>query len=166
MWKKLCRLDPTSPSQRLYESYCGRESSLLELGVRKTMQCSVPNRRSCSLSTNTAAVSFSFFRIEYPSVTKKISTLNIWKACGNDGIPNRVLRECAAALAWPAYSYLQLLSPIRRVFCTLEAWGNKIASRSGAPRPPMTDVGTETAFRLDERKHFRKSKHLLRSEVS
>ena len=32
------------------------------------------------------------------------------------------------------------------------------------PRPPMTDVGTETAFRLDQREHFRKSKHLLRSE--
>ena len=44
--------------------------------------------------------------------------------------------------------------------------GNKIAGRYGAPRPPMTDVGTETAFRLDQRKHFRKSKHLLRSEVS
>ena len=29
----------------------------------------------------------------------------------------------------------------------------------------MTDVGTETAFRLDQRKHFRKSKHPLRSEV-
>ena len=34
------------------------------------------------------------------------------------------------------------------------------------PRPPMTDVGTETAFRLDQRKHFRKSKHPLGSEVS
>ena len=33
-------------------------------------------------------------------------------------------------------------------------------------RPPMTDLGTETAFRLDQRKHFRKSKHLLMSEVS
>ena len=33
-------------------------------------------------------------------------------------------------------------------------------------RPPMTDVGTETAFRPDQRKHFRKSKHLLRSEVN
>ena len=43
---------------------------------------------------------------------------------------------------------------------------NKIASRCAAPRPPMTDVGTETAFRLDQRKHFRKSKHLFRSEVS
>ena len=32
-------------------------------------------------------------------------------------------------------------------------------------RPPMTDVGTETALRLDQRKHFRKSKHLLRWEV-
>ena len=32
--------------------------------------------------------------------------------------------------------------------------GDKIASRCGAPRPPMsmTDVGTETAFRLDRRK--------------
>ena len=43
---------------------------------------------------------------------------------------------------------------------------DKIASRCGAPGPPMTDVGTETAFRLDQRKHFQKSKHLLRSEVS
>ena len=25
----------------------------------------------------------------------------------------------------------------------------------------MTDVGTETAFRLDQRKHFRKSKHFV-----
>ena len=33
---------------------------------------------------------------------------------------------------------------------------NKIACRSRAPRPPMTDVGTETSFRLDQRKHFRK----------
>ena len=33
-------------------------------------------------------------------------------------------------------------------------------------RPPMTDVGTESAFRLDQRKHFQKSKRLLRSEVS
>ena len=33
-------------------------------------------------------------------------------------------------------------------------------------RPPMTNVGTETAFRLDQRQHFQKSKHLLRSEVS
>ena len=43
---------------------------------------------------------------------------------------------------------------------------NKIANRYGAPRPPVTDVGTETAFRLDQRKHFRKSTLLLRSEVS
>ena len=43
---------------------------------------------------------------------------------------------------------------------------DKIANRYGAPRPPMTDVGTETAFRLDQRKHFQKSKHPLRSEVS
>ena len=48
----------------------------------------------------------------------------------------------------------------------LDLTADKIASRSGAPRPPLTDVGTETAFRLDQRKHFRKSKHLLRSEVS
>ena len=37
---------------------------------------------------------------------------------------------------------------------------------AGAPRPPMTDVGTETAFRFNQGKHFRKSKHLLRSEVN
>ena len=43
---------------------------------------------------------------------------------------------------------------------------NKIASRCRAPRPPMTDVGTETTFTLDQRKNFQKSKHFLRSEVS
>ena len=44
---------------------------------------------------------------------------------------------------------------------------NKIAGRLEPRRPPMTDEGTETAFfRLDQRKHFRKSKHLLRSEVN
>ena len=30
----------------------------------------------------------------------------------------------------------------------------------------MKDEGTETAFRLDQCKHFRKSKHILRSEVN
>ena len=66
-------------------------------------QCNAqsPTSRSCSLSTNTTAGNFSFSRIEYPSVTKKLSTLNVWKACGNDGIPNRVLKECAATLAGP-----------------------------------------------------------------
>ena len=45
-------------------------------------------------------------------------------------------------------------------------FGNKIAGRLEPRRPPMTDKGTETAFRLDQCKHFRKSKHLLRSEVN
>ena len=43
---------------------------------------------------------------------------------------------------------------------------NKIAGRWEPRRPPMKDEGTETAFRLDQCKHFRKSKHLLRSEVN
>ena len=43
---------------------------------------------------------------------------------------------------------------------------NKIAGRLEPRRPPMKDEGTETAFRLDQCKHFRKSKHLLRSEVN
>ena len=42
----------------------------------------------------------------------------------------------------------------------------KIAGRLEPRRPPMKDEGTETAFRLDQCKHFRKSKHLLRSEVN
>ena len=33
-------------------------------------------------------------------------------------------------------------------------------------RPPMANVGTETAVRRDECKHFRKCEHLLRSDVS
>ena len=43
---------------------------------------------------------------------------------------------------------------------------NKIAGRLEPRRPPMKDEGTETAFRLDQCKHFRKSKHPLRSEVN
>ena len=50
-----------------------------------------------------------------------------------------------------------LLSP----FTATSVTSNKIASRHGAPRPPMTDLGTETAFRLDQRKHFRNSRYLL-----
>ena len=34
--------------------------------------------------------------------------------------------------------------------------GNKMAGRRGAPRPPMTDVGTETAFRLEKAQAFPK----------
>ena len=33
---------------------------------------------------------------------------------------------------------------------------NKMAGRHGAPRPPMTDVGTETAFRLEKAQAFPK----------
>ena len=32
----------------------------------------------------------------------------------------------------------------------------KMAGRHGAPRPPMTDVGTETAFRLEKAQAFPK----------
>ena len=32
----------------------------------------------------------------------------------------------------------------------------KLADRHGAPRPPMTDVGTETAFRLEQTEAFPK----------
>ena len=33
---------------------------------------------------------------------------------------------------------------------------HKMAGRHGAPRPPMTDVGTETAFRLEKAQAFPK----------
>ena len=33
---------------------------------------------------------------------------------------------------------------------------DKTAGRHGAPRPPMTDVGTETAFRLEKAQAFPK----------
>ena len=33
---------------------------------------------------------------------------------------------------------------------------DKMAGRRGAPRPPMTDVGTETAFRLEKAQAFPK----------
>ena len=70
------------------------------------------------------------------------------------------LRAAALGMVWRAKLYISHTARLPGEIL------NKIASRRGAPRPPMTDVGTETAFRLDQRKHFRKSKHLLRSEVS
>ena len=38
----------------------------------------------------------------------------------------------------------------------INAGGNKMAGRHGAPRPPMTDVGIETAFRLEKAQAFPK----------
>ena len=38
---------------------------------------------------------------------------------------------------------------------------NKIGSRVEPRRPPLTDVGTETTFRLDQRKHFQREKPSL-----
>ena len=65
--------------------------------------------------------------------------------------------------------------PVARYVVNVSAWWigasfaaglYKIAGRLEPRRPPMKDEGTETAFRLDQCKHFRKSKHLLRSEVN
>ena len=57
-----------------------------------------------------------------------------------------------------AHSYPQadidryLLSP----FTATSVTSNKMAGRHGAPRPPMTDVGIETAFRLEKAQAFPK----------
>ena len=66
------------------------------------------------------------------------------------------------------HTHSHIHTRINRLWSPL-AYGLGGATRSlvaGAPRPPMTDVDTETAFRFDQGKHFRKSKHLLRSEVN
>ena len=52
------------------------------------------------------------------------------------------------------------------LFMHFEVVIDKIAGRLEPRRRPMKDEGIETAFRLDQCKHFRKSKHLLRSEVN
>ena len=44
---------------------------------------------------------FSFTVIAQESVEKSLSKLSVWKAVGQDGIPNRVLKECVATLAEP-----------------------------------------------------------------
>ena len=75
------------------------------------------------------------------------------------------------------YIYLFLLDWHLKRFCWtgnvdgIECWWfswtrSLVAVEPRRPPMHMTDVGTETAFRLDQRKHFQKSKHLLRSEVS
>ena len=38
----------------------------------------------------------------------------------------------------------------------IHTYTHKMAGRHGAPRPPMTDVGTETAFRLEKAQAFPK----------
>ena len=38
----------------------------------------------------------------------------------------------------------------------IHTYTHKMAGRRGAPRPPMTDVGTETAFRLEKAQAFPK----------
>ena len=62
--------------------------------------------------------------------------------------------------------------PQEHPVCTdlLCRWGEAMSTRTLVAVEPrrllMTDVGTETAFRLDQRKQFQKSKHLLRSKVN
>ena len=100
-------------------------------------QCNAqsPTSRSFSLSTNTTAGNFSFSRIEYPSVTKKLSTLNVWKACGNDGIPNRVLKECAATLA----------GPLTHIFnCSLQSGQFPAQWKRGEIKPLYNHKGTRS----------------------
>ena len=100
-------------------------------------QCNAqsPTSRSCSLSTNTTTGNFSFSRIEYPSFTKKLSTLNVWKACGNDGIPNRVLKECAATLA----------GPLTHIFnCSLQSGQFPAQWKRGEIKPLYKHKGTRS----------------------
>ena len=49
-----------------------------------------------------------------------------------------------------------LLSRFTATSVTYIHTSNKLADRHGAPRPPMTDVGTETAFRLEKAQAFPK----------
>ena len=48
--------------------------------------------------------------------------------------------------AQPLYSYQR----------DIHTYTHKLADRHGAPRPPMTDEGTETAFRLEKAQAFPK----------
>ena len=45
-------------------------------------------------------------------------------------------------------------------------WSTRAPVAVKPRRPPVADVGIETAFRFDQHNHFQKSKHLLRSEVT
>ena len=135
MWIKLCRLDPTSPSQRLYEGHCGRESSLLELGVCKTMQCSVPNQSLLLAFDQYYSWKFLLLPHRVSFSYKKLSTLNVWKACGNDGIPNRVLKECAATLA----------GPLTHIFnCSLQSGQFPAQWKRGEIKPLYKHKGTRS----------------------
>ena len=62
------------------------------------------------------------------------------------GLQRRILPHLAVGLGAPQ----TIIGPLGRR--PSGSTGDKIASRCRAPRPPMTDVGTETAFRLDQRK--------------
>lgn len=66
-------------------------------------QCSAPPSDPGIRLINTAPadVDFSFHRISTFSVYKRLSSLNIWRASGLDGISNRVLKECAGVLSEP-----------------------------------------------------------------
>ena len=68
------------------------------------VQCSAPpstGKPRVSSTSVDISESFSFTAIAQESVKKSLSKLNVWKAVGPDGIPNRVLKECAATLAEP-----------------------------------------------------------------
>ena len=99
---------------------CDTVPSLLHQGCMKTSaedkadclnsvfaeQCSAPpSTGKPRVSSTSVNIPESFFfhcaAIAQESVKKSLSKLNAWKAVGPDGIPHRVLKECAATLAEP-----------------------------------------------------------------
>ena len=73
---------------------------------------------------------------------------------------------CQENLISNVHRTLQTLCRLAYFEKILSSWiGTRALVAVEPRRPPMTNVGTETAFRHDHCKHFQKRKHLLRSEV-
>ena len=123
--------------------------------LRAGQQLSLPTKRLFYLAIIAADIEYgsnAFYSSLSTSSKEKLIRLS-----------KRCFRAIFRAPPWtpslPLYKQLQICRLPQRM-------DYKIDNRCGAPRPSMTDVGTEAAFRLHQRKHFRKSKHLLRSVVS
>ena len=95
--KAVCGIQTTDTIPPLV--HCG---SLKVSAAEKAAQCSAASSTpDFPATTSIVKEKFSFTPILPSSVYKRISTLNVWKAPGLDGISNLVLKNCAGALAEP-----------------------------------------------------------------
>lgn len=99
-WTVRQQVPPLSVSGMLYVTPQDKANAINAVFSK---QCSAPSLTTPVPPPNLAQKrsSFEFDQIAEDSVLKVLRNLNVWKACGLDNIPNRMLKECAEYIYKP-----------------------------------------------------------------